>query len=131
MMIDYKQFIEFFDYLLEHCTENIVMSDEVKKCYDMLKEQGLAQAKKPILTDTGVLILEYLQSHDDIKNIKTKDIADGMNVSSRKISGAMRKLFDDNFVDKFGQNPVVYNLTEKGKNFNIKEYKENLENGKD
>jgi predicted transcriptional regulator len=49
-----------------------------------------------------------------------------MIISSRKISGAIRKLVTDGFVDKYGQNPVIYSLTEKGKNFDIDGYKNNL-----
>ena len=48
-----------------------------------------------------------------------------MGMPSKKISGSMRKLVTDGFVEKIGANPVVYALTDKGKNFNIQDYKEN------
>lgn len=82
---------------------------------------------KPLLTDTGLEILEYMQSAD-ISNAKAKDLADGMGSASRKISGALRKLVADGFVDKMGQNPVIYNLTDFGKSFDIATYKETLNN---
>ena len=40
-------------------------------------------------------------------------------VSSRCIAGAMRKLTFDGYCEKFGDNPIVYSLTEKGKNYKI------------
>ena len=40
-------------------------------------------------------------------------------VSSRTISGAIRKLVTDGYVEKVGQEPVIYALTEKGKNIVI------------
>lgn len=54
-----------------------------------------------------------------------------MVASSRQISGAIRKLVNDGYVNKIGQNPVIYSLTEKGINFNIEEYKEKNNNEKD
>lgn len=62
----------------------------------------------------------------ETKSLKAKDIADGLEVSSRKVTGAMRKLTNDGFIEKFGSNPAIYSLTEKGKNFNIKTYKEEI-----
>ena len=47
---------------------------------------------------------------------KARDIAQGMFIASKSVSGAMRKLVTDGYVEKIGQNPVVYMITEKGKN---------------
>ena len=52
---------------------------------------------------------------------KARDIAEGLFISSRTVSGAMRKLVTDGFCEKVGADPVVYALTEKGKNYNIKD----------
>ena len=42
-----------------------------------------------------------------------------MGISSRGASGTMRKLVNDGFCEKIGQDPVIYSLTEKGKNYVI------------
>ena len=47
------------------------------------------------------------------------DIAEKMFVSSRTVSGSLRKLVTDGYVEKLGENPVIYSLTEKGKNVDI------------
>ena len=91
-----------------------------------LQAQASSTSNKPKFTDIGLEILGYLQA-SDTKNNKAKDIAEGMDLPSRKISGAMRKLVTDGYVEKFGQNPVIYTLTEKGANFDIQNYKESLE----
>lgn len=91
-----------------------------------LQAQASSTSNKPMFTDIGLEILGYLQA-SDTKNNKAKDIAEGMDLPSRKISGAMRKLVTDGYVEKFGQNPVIYTLTEKGANFDIQNYKESLE----
>lgn len=119
----YKSFIEYFDWLVQNCKEPVNLPDEVQDVYNLLREQQ--NMEKPMFTESGLAILEYLQSCD-ATSWKAKDIADGMVISSRKISGAIRKLVTDGFVDKYGQNPVIYSLTEKGKNFDINSYKNNL-----
>lgn len=124
-MNKYKQFLDYFDWLVENCKQSVVMPDEVQDVYNMLQEQQAME--KPMFTESGLSILEYLQTCD-AKSLKARDIADGMVISSRQVSGAIRKLVTDGFVDKYGQNPVIYSLTEKGRNFDINEYKENLRN---
>lgn len=124
-MNKYKQFLDYFDWLVENCRQPVVMPDEVQDVYNMLQEQQAME--KPMFTESGLSILEYLQTCD-AKSLKARDIADGMVISSRQVSGAIRKLVTDGFVDKYGQNPVIYSLTEKGRNFDINEYKENLNN---
>lgn len=118
----------FLDYLDE--TIGVSYPQDIQEIYDILRNQSNKEVEKPLFTDIGLQILEYLQSCDT-RCIKAKDIASGMNESSRKISGAMRKLVFDNFVYKIGTNPVIYSLTSKGKEFNIEEYKETLNKNKE
>ena len=80
---------------------------------------GKNGSEKPAFTDNGKLILKYLQDNPDTPMWKAKDIAEGLFVSSRTVSGAMRKLVTDGYVEKIGQDPVVYAITEKGKNITI------------
>lgn len=117
-----EKFLEFFDEMVK--TNNVVIPEEVKEFRDMLAASQENFTDKPAFTEIGLTILEYLQSCG-IKSIKAREIADGIDVSSRKVSGAMRKLVTDGYVEKFGQNPVIYALTEKGKNLDTKNFKEN------
>ena len=75
---------------------------------------------RPRFTDNGKLVLKYIQEHkDDYNNLfKAKDIGEGLGISSRTASGAMRKLVTDRFVEKVGENPVIYAVTELGMNTN-------------
>lgn len=129
-MNKYEQFLKYFDYLVQNCKEPVIMPDEVKEVYESISLQSTIQNNKPLFTETGLQILEYLQQANT-KNLKAKDIAEGMIASSRQVSGAIRKLVNDGYVSKIGQNPVIYSLTEKGINFNIEEYKEKSNNEKD
>lgn len=74
---------------------------------------------KPLFTDNGKLILNFLKDNQDTPLWKAKDIAENLLVSSRTVAGAMRKLVTDGFVEKVGKEPTIYSLTEKGKNIEI------------
>ena len=75
------------------------------------------------ITENGKAILEYMQGavEESDNSFLSKDIAEGMFTSSRSVSGAMRKLVTDGFVDKSEDSPIIYNLTDKGKEFEIQE----------
>ena len=61
------------------------------------------------------MILKYMQEHQEEQAWKSKEIAEGLFMSSRAVSGTMRKLVTDGFVEKVGQDPIVYTLTNNGK----------------
>ncbi len=122
-MNKYEEFIKYFDQLVEN--SNLSIPPEIAEVRSELINQAQTLKEKPLLTESGFQILQYLQSEGG-KKMKASDIAQGMNVSSRKISGAIRKLVTDNFVEKFGSNPVIYSLTERGKNFNLDMYMKEL-----
>ena len=117
------QFLEFFDKMVQEL--NVEVPDDVYSFYEMLKASQNNYIDKPEFTEIGLIVLQYLQECD-ITSMKAKEIADGVTLPSRRVSGAMRKLCDDGYVEKFGQNPVIYALTEKGKNIDLKKYKENV-----
>lgn len=114
-----KEFIEFIDKLMEANPEltKQIMTDDIEAYLNVLKE---IKDEKPEVTENGKKILKYLQEHQDTKLWKSKDLAGQMgDISSRCIAGAMRKLTSDGYCEKFGDNPIVYSLTEKGKNYKI------------
>ena len=93
------------------------MSENVRLYWEALK--GKVEEDKPLFTDNGKLILRYLKDHQETPMWKARDIAEGLFISSRAVSGAIRKLVTDGFVEKVGQEPVIYSLTENGKNIEI------------
>ena len=108
---------QFVEYVENHMNIDD-MPEELKNYCEAFK--SVEEVDKPTFTDHGKLIMEYLQSHYDVyTGFKARDIADGLFVSSRVISGSMRKLVADGYVDKVNQNPVSYVLTNKGKNCEI------------
>jgi DNA-binding MarR family transcriptional regulator len=100
---------------LEECT--------TKEGLEYLEALKVSDDKKdkPQFTDNGKLILSFMKGQSDKLNnmFKAKDIAEGIFVSSRSVSGAIRKLVTDGFVEKTGQDPIIYSLTTAGKEVTI------------
>ena len=112
------EFIKYVESLMNDVTEPVEMNPDAKAYWEALK--GNNDTEKPMFTDNGKLIMKYLQElPEGTPMMKAKEIAEGMFISSRAVSGAMRKLVTDGFVEKVGQDPVMYLITEKGKNIKI------------
>jgi predicted transcriptional regulator len=114
-----QEFIDFLNALMEAAPEVAEqhMTEGVKAYLSILKDNEIID--KPILTDNGKIILKYLQENQNVVTWKAKDVADGLGISSRGVSGTFRKLVTHGFVEKLGKDPAIYTLTEKGKNFVI------------
>ena len=114
-----SEFINYVQSLMRSVEEPMEMNDDARAYWDALC--GGEDTEKPIFTDNGKLIMKYLQEQNESVPMKAKDIAEGMFISSRTVSGSMRKLVSDGFVEKVGQDPIMYILTEAGKNIKIED----------
>lgn len=112
-----QEFVNFIKALMEASPDIVedLMTENIQRYLEILEKENI---DKPEVTDSGKVILDYMQK-SDCTMLKARDIGEGLCVSSRNVSGALRKLVTDGFCEKMGQNPVVYTLTEKGKNYNI------------
>lgn len=106
-----QEFIEFI--------EDLIKDKEMPEGARIFWEIFKTQKKEITLTDNGKIILTFLKDNLDTSLWKSKNIAEKIGLSSRTVSGAMRKLVSDGFVEKVSVEPVVYAITEKGKNYNI------------
>ena len=114
-----QAFIEYVEKLMSET--NVFISDfseEAALYWEALKGSN-DKDEKPLFTDNGKLILNFLKDNQDTPLWKAKDIAENLLVSSRTVAGAMRKLVTDEYVEKVGKEPTIYSLTEKGKNIVI------------
>jgi DNA-binding MarR family transcriptional regulator len=108
-----EKFIEFVEQnLMSKCEE---LDQDVADYWFALKNKE--EKEKTLLSDNGKLILKFMQT--TMEKGKAKDIAEAMFISSRSVSGAMRKLVTDGFVEKIGEDPIIYCITEKGRNIEI------------
>ena len=71
------------------------------------------------MTENGAKLLSWMQENvENMSNMFTsKEIAEGLFTSGRSISGSMRKLVSDGYVEKINGNPIRYSLTEAGRNY--------------
>ena len=103
---------DFISYVESNFVTN-PMPEDLYDYWDKFKGDS-SGGDKPQFTENGKKILSYLKEHTDVKTWKAKDIAEGMFISSRTVSGAIRKLVTDGYVEKVGQDPVIYSITDKG-----------------
>ena len=104
---------EFFNYLKQGL-ESIDAPEQTFTKLAKLEEKTATNG----LTEKGVNILNFMNtSPDDIYSSQTIGVALGL--TSRSVSGSMKKLVNEEYVEKLGQNPVCYKLTENGKNFHV------------
>ena len=99
---------------------NITLSENANKYFQILK---ISKNEKPKFTENGKIILKYLQDNKDTYNniFSAKSIGEGLLISSKGVSGALRKLVNDGYVDKAGNSPVCYSINQKGIEVNIEE----------
>lgn len=112
-----EEFIKFVDYLIANCKEQVVIPEDVASYLAAIKDSKDSGEKKEF-TENGKAILQYLQN-TPAGMYKARDIAEGMFITSKTVSGAMRKLVIDGYVEKVGKDPVVYMISEKGKMYNF------------
>ena len=113
-----QEFLDFWNYLVHDVAGDIEVPENVQAYINAMSEtKGV---NKPAFTENGKNILQYLQSVPT-SMYRAKDIAEGIMISSKAVSGAMRKLVTDGYVEKVGNSPVVYIITEKGQNIKFEE----------
>ena len=113
-----QKFIEFVKAVMDAAKVEAIEDDDVRLYWEAFCSQS-EEKEKPAFTDNGKLVLGFLQQHQEPAMWKARDIAEELFVSSRMVSGAMRKLVTDGYIEKVGESPVIYMLTEKGKNITI------------
>lgn len=112
-------FLEFVDFLMENCKVPFEMSQDAADYLEALRI-GVEEKEKTQLTDNGKMVLLAMRKLDK-DMLRAKEIAEEMFVATRSVSGALRKLVDDGYVEKIGKDPIVYKLTEQGKNINLEQ----------
>lgn len=112
-----REFIDFIEALMRAAPEVVEEkgTDEIMACIEALK--GNIE-QKTALTEKGAKVLKFLRA-SEATLLKARDIADAVGLNSRTVSGTLRKLVNDGYVDKIGSQPVLYSITEQGKNFDI------------
>lgn len=90
------------------------LSAEAHEYFEAFK--AVEEKVKPAFTENGAKILQWMQDNQEQFNniFKSKEIGEGLFISSRAASGSIRKLVTDGYVSKIGGNPSCYSLTSAG-----------------
>jgi len=118
-----EAFIKVIDYLFtdEHAMEaEEIFKEEFSLAVEFFDDFKNNKVKNSgDMTENGQKSLTWMQENfESMNNVFTsKEIAEGLFTSGRSVSGSMRKLVNDGYVEKIGTNPVQYALTKKGMNY--------------
>ena len=95
--------------------------DEAIAYFNAFKSTQDKKADKPQFTDNGKLILKaMIENNGERANMfSAKQIAEYAFITSRQVSGAIRKLVTDGYCEKVGQDPIIYSLTDLGKQIDV------------
>lgn len=101
------------DFLKEIDSHRNMLSEPAIEFLDELLEKN---STENILTDTGkkILISMYVNQEKYLNVFSSKQLGELLFMSARSVSGSMRKLVTEQYVEKAGINPVTYKLTENG-----------------
>ena len=116
-----EMFVKMVEELLDG--RDVSMYTDALAYFEAFKSSEDKSSKKVKFTDNGKLILQYMRENlDATQNMfKAREVAEGIFISSRSVSGSMRKLVSDGYVEKLGQDPIIYSLTETGKTVSLDE----------
>lgn len=113
-----EAFIDMVEDLLHPLDiKELSKDDRNRMAFEFFEEFKLNKINSKItLTENGAKVLNFMQENKNKYNnvFKAKEIAEGLFVSSHSVSGCMRKLIAENFVEKIGKDPVTYAITEEG-----------------
>jgi DNA-binding MarR family transcriptional regulator len=116
-----EAFIEMVEEFISNfiSPEGLDRSERTTMALEYFEELKSEKPKEKVeITENGAKVLDYMQKNYESCNntFNAKSIGEGLFVSSRSVSGSMKKLITEGFVEKTNLNPVTYGITEKGKN---------------
>ena len=115
IMTELKVLKEIFEttFLKEIDNHRDVLSESAIEFLNELLEKN---STENILTETGrkILISMYTNKETYLNTFSSKQLGELLFMSARSISGSMRKLVTEQYVEKAGTNPVTYKLTKNG-----------------
>lgn len=86
-------------------------NEEVLEYWKNFKEE--TSSLKTDLTEKGALILNYMHTNKELHNnlFTAQSIGTGLHLSGKSVSGSMRKLVSNGYVEKLESKPITYQIT--------------------
>ena len=122
-MTNKECFIKLMEELLSDVPDFFSETEEgqkAQKYFNELKSSKASGGGKAI-TENGAKIIKFMQdNHVKFNNVfSAKSIGEGIFSSGRSAASSMKKLIADGYATKEGKDPVMYSLTEAGKNLQL------------
>lgn len=107
---------EDFEKNFNHTTDTYEFT--IEQFEELINSANKGKNGGSAFTENGVKILKSMKENaDKYMNIfKSKELGELLFMSPRSVSGSMKKLIADGYVEKVGVSPVAYSLTDLGKN---------------
>ena len=120
-----EKFIEFVEHMMTQMNFSASELEENKDAIGFFAslKATTAEQEKPLFTEKGKIIFQFMKDNKETYNnmFKAKEIGEKLDISSRGAAATIRKLITDGYVEKFGNEPVVYSLTTLGENTSFNE----------
>ena len=94
--------------------DTLELSERARTYLEYMKT-GKKVREKIEITEGGKMVVETMQTMTGPAS--AKEIGEKMHTTGRAVSGILRKLCTDEYVVKVGENPIKYELTEKGSQY--------------
>ena len=101
---------DFKEYLKE---ENYIIPKEIF--------ENVFKTTKSNITEKGIKILQTMQDNKTLYNniFNAKILGELLFMAPRSVSGSIKKLVADGYVEKLGSNPISYKLTKLGEEYKL------------
>lgn len=117
-----EKFIEMVEMLIRDSENDDLRGyEDAIEYFEMFK--AIKETEKPKFTENGKKVIQFMKDNQEKYSnmFKAKEIGEGLFISSKGASGALRKLVTDGYAEKMGSEPVIYSLTTLGKEVEITE----------
>lgn len=114
-MTNRQLFVEEISKALE---EGLSLSAEAAAYFSELQK---TKSRSGELSDKAKNVLKHMQDCPERVEFKAAEIGEALGTSGRSVSGSIRKLVIDGYVEKVGQDPVTYKITDLGKAYQFED----------
>lgn len=102
------------EFLNEIDAHKEILSEDART---FLKELIEHNKSVSVFTEAGAKIIKTMQENEKayLNSFSAKQLGELLFMAPRSVSGSMKKLINDGYVEKKGTNPISYGLTSVGK----------------
>ena len=106
---------------IEKLLETNTINDEAMDYFTKFKEGTVKNSS--VITEKGATVLGFIQKQPADYVFTSKMVAEALDLNSRSVSGTLKKLISDGYVEKVTTiSPITYQITIAGQEFNLNDF---------